>query len=69
MGSGISSESIEKQENYINNKFNKIKNKYPDYNELQLKGRLRNEYHNNYEKDAFVLDRHWNRHLSNTLQS
>ena len=31
-----------------------------------VKGRLRNEYHNNYEKDAFVLDRHWNRHLSNT---
>ena len=59
MGSGISSESIREQERVVDIKYKQYKNNLPGYNELQIKGRLRQEYNNVYEKDAFVIDEVW----------
>jgi hypothetical protein len=59
MGSGISQESINIQEEYVENKYNNIRHKYPNYTKEQIKGKLRQQFNNVYVKDSYILDIHW----------
>jgi len=59
MGSGISQESINIQEEYVENKYNSIRHKYPNYTKEQIKGKLRQQFNNVYVKDSYILDIHW----------
>lgn len=59
MGSGISSEAIDRQEKYVLQKYNKIKDKLPEYSVFQIQGKIREEYNGTYEKDNYILDRKW----------
>lgn len=72
MGSGISSEQIDAQERYVENKLYSAKKHFStncnkNYSDCQIKMKLRQEYNKSpysiyNNKDDYILDNDWNRY-------
>jgi hypothetical protein len=71
MGQKISSESINKQESYVNKEYSKVSTsaKSMGYNEYQIKGKIRNEYHNRANNSDYITSSDWSKLRTNSKYS
>lgn len=52
---------IDKQEQYVDRNFEKVKNQLnKDYTSLQIKAKLRQEYHRNSNNNDYIMAHVWN---------
>ncbi len=63
MGQKISSESIDRQESYVNKEYAKISSsaKTMGYSDNQIKGKLRNDYHNRSNNNNYITSSDWSK--------
>jgi hypothetical protein len=61
MGGGISTDSVRRQENYVECNFASVRNNNRNscYSDRQIRGKLRNEYHGVRNNNDYVLSSDW----------
>jgi hypothetical protein len=58
MGSSNSSE-IRRQEQFVHRNYHQFKKAFPNCSQFQIKGKLRQHYHQNDKNDQWILYRDW----------